>query len=92
MTTYCANGNKALVIAPSLIDDLLMNEKWYEKAKRLLRKNKITLEKVGARLGVNKSAISLKLTNQRPTTVEEAKAIELFRQFTKIQKGKTASK
>jgi transcriptional regulator with XRE-family HTH domain len=48
-----------------------MEEEWYKKAKRLFRERKISQDKIGIRLGVEKASVSQKLNGKRTTTIDE---------------------
>lgn len=48
-----------------------MEEAWYKKAKRLFRDRKITHDKIGKRLGVEKASISQKLNGKNSSTSDE---------------------
>lgn len=52
-----------------------MQERWFNKVKRLLKKKHITMEVVGKHLGVDKSAISQRLSGKTGMEVEELMVI-----------------
>ena len=47
------------------------SEKWHEKAKRLIKQNKITQEAVGEALGIKKASANHKINGVRPTSTRE---------------------
>lgn len=53
----------------------LMQERWFNKVKRMLKKKHITMEVVGKHLGVDKSAISQRLSGKTGMEVEELMVI-----------------
>jgi transcriptional regulator with XRE-family HTH domain len=52
-----------------------MTTKWYERAHALMKDGEISRVRVGQALGVTPQSVSLKLSGQRPTSVDEISVI-----------------
>jgi transcriptional regulator with XRE-family HTH domain len=52
-----------------------MTTKWYERVDALLKQRRLSRADVGRELGITSQAVSLKLSGQRPTSVDEIAAI-----------------
>jgi transcriptional regulator with XRE-family HTH domain len=48
-----------------------MTTKWYDRADALLKQRRMSRADVGRALGLTSQAVSLKLSGQRPTSVDE---------------------
>lgn len=48
-----------------------MTTKWYDRADALLKQRRLSRADVGRALGMTSQAVSLKLSGQRPTSVDE---------------------
>lgn len=48
-----------------------MTTKWYERADALLKQHRLSRADVGRAMGLTSQAVSLKLSGQRPTSVDE---------------------
>lgn len=49
----------------------MSNGKWYERVKRILKDRKINMEEFGSRLGWSQSTISMKLSGNRASTIDD---------------------
>lgn len=50
-------------------------EKWYDRAKRLMKKRKISMEEMGKHLGLSQGAMSMKLSGKRDSSLDDVNNI-----------------
>lgn len=53
----------------------MTEEKWYERAKRLMKKKKINMVDMGKHLDLGQSSMSMKLSGKRDSTLDDVKTI-----------------
>lgn len=50
-------------------------EKWYDRAKKLMKKKKISMERMGKHLNLGQSSMSMKLSGKRDSSIDDVKMI-----------------
>lgn len=64
-----------IICLPYSMEIHMDEEKWFDRAKRLMKKKKISMEEMGKHLNLGQSSMSMKLSGKRDSSLDDVKNI-----------------